>query len=366
MKLDPLAVFVVLGGLALYGVPLALLAQPANVDLATCGRIANDAERLKCYDSIARPVTPGLAEPEKLPPAITAVPSAAAQEAKNEKTAELQEARSFMSRTWELEREDKRGTFEFSSYLSSYFFPLHWSEGINRTPTSPARGRTVTSLPPYKNLESKLQISFKTKLAQSIGPLGSDLWFGYTQQALWQLWSGNISTPFRSVDYEPELILTGPTPAPLQDLPLLSNFGWKFRMLNLGLAHQSNGQTQPFSRSWNRVYAVAGFEKDDFSVLLKLNRRLPESDDDNPDLTDFIGRAELQGLWRVGKQTLSARVRHNLKSSSKGSLQLDWQFPLAGENLKGHVQLFSGYGETLLDYNFKRNTASLGLTLIDW
>jgi phospholipase A1 len=344
-----------------------VFAQPANTDLATCGRIANDAERLKCYDAIARPVTPGTAEPEKLPPAVTAVPDAVTQEAKIEKSEELKQARSFLSRTWELERADKRGTFEFSSYRPSYFFPLHVGNSINRAPTSPAPGRTATSVAPYKNVETKLQLSFKTKLAQSIGPLGSDLWFGYTQQALWQLWSGNISAPFRSVDYEPELVLTGPVPPHMQDLPVLANWGWKLRMLNAGLAHQSNGQSQPLSRSWNRVYLLAGLEKDDFAVLARIQRRLPESDDDNPDLTDFIGRAELQGLWRLPNQhALSLRLRHNLKASAKGSVQFDWQFPLAGENLRGHVQLFSGYGESLLDYNFKRNTFSMGLTLIDW
>jgi phospholipase A1 len=341
-------------------------AQPTTIDLANCGRIANDAERLKCYDALARPVTPGAAEPEKLPPAITAVPSAAAQDQKVEKTEELKHARSFLSRTWELERDDKRGTFEFSSYRPNYFFPLHWASRINRLPTSPAPDRTATTASDYKNIETKLQLSFKTKLVQGIYPLDGDLWFGYTQQALWQLWSGNISAPFRSVDYEPELILTGPVPQQMQDLPVLSNWGWKFRMLNVGLAHQSNGQTKPLSRSWNRVYLLAGLEKDDFAVLARINRRLPESDDDNPDLTSYIGRAEVQGLWRLGKHALSARIRHNLKASGRGSAQLDWQFPLAGENLKGHVQLFSGYGETLLDYNHKSNSFSLGFTLIDW
>jgi phospholipase A1/A2 len=341
-------------------------AQPVNVDLATCGRIANDAERLKCYDSIARPVTPGMAEPERLPPAVTAVPNAAAQEEKIEKTEELKQARSFLSRTWELERVDKRGTFEFSSYRPSYFLPVHWVDSINRTPTSPAPGRTVTSLPPYKTVESKLQLSFKTKLAQGIGPLDSDLWFAYTQQALWQLWSGNISTPFRSVDYEPEVIVTGPVPAQWQDLPLLSNAGWKFRMLNAGLVHQSNGQTQPSSRSWNRLYLLAGFERDNATLMFRASHRLRETDSDNPDIATFLGRAEIMGLWRVGTQTLSARARHAMKSGGKGSAQLDWQFPLAGENLKGYVQVFSGYGETLLDYNYKNTSVGLGVTLIDW
>ena len=34
--------------------------------------------------------------------------------------------------------------------------------------------------------------------------------------------------------------------------------------------------------------------------------------------------------------------------------------------LRYHLQLFSGYGDSLLDYNRKRVVLSLGLGLVDW
>jgi phospholipase A1 len=34
--------------------------------------------------------------------------------------------------------------------------------------------------------------------------------------------------------------------------------------------------------------------------------------------------------------------------------------------LRFHTEIFSGYGDTLLDYNRKRTVLSMGLTLLDW
>ncbi|MBV5344501.1 MAG: phospholipase A, partial [Rhodoferax sp.] len=62
------------------------------------------------------------------------------------------------------------------------------------------------------------------------------------------------------------------------------------------------GQPLPLSRSWNRVILKAGMEKDQqFQLQAKLWYRLPEdpADDDNPDIANLIGRAELMGHWNV-------------------------------------------------------------------
>lgn len=43
--------------------------------------------------------------------------------------------------------------------------------------------------------------------------------------------------------------------------------------------------------------------------------------------------------------------------------------PAASPNYTGlryHVQLFNGYGDSLLDYNKRRNVLSVGLSLVDW
>jgi phospholipase A1 len=44
---------------------------------------------------------------------------------------------------------------------------------------------------------------------------------------------------------------------------------------------------------------------------------------------------------------------------------VDWSFPIH-RNLKGFVQVFSGFGETLIDYNHRQTTFGIGVALVDW
>ncbi len=83
------------------------------------------------------------------------------------------------------------------------------------------------------------------------------MWFGYSQQSYWQLFTPQISRPFRFTDHEPEIMYVYPTTAQLP-------FGWRWRYSGVGLVHQSNGQSNPLSRSWNRVYLMTstGMELD--------------------------------------------------------------------------------------------------------
>ena len=93
--------------------------------------------------------------------------------------------------------------------------------------------------------------------------------------------------------------------------------------------------------------------------------------DNNPGIEDFIGRADLTSSWQINRaNTLGVTFRHSLHSQARGSTRIDWMMtPQSSPNYTGlryHVQLFSGYGDSLLDYNRKRTVLSVGLSLVDW
>jgi phospholipase A1 len=55
--------------------------------------------------------------------------------------------------------------------------------------------------------------------------------------------------------------------------------------------------------------------------------------------------------------------RQNL-SEGKRYLELGTTFPLWGR-LRGYIQLSSGYGESLIDYNHSQNRIGLGVAITD-
>ncbi len=276
---------------------------------------------------------------------------------------------SAFSRFWELEEGSDCGTFGFRGYR-----PLSVSAtaATNRpdTPTSPAADHTGTPTA-YQANEMRIGLSVRTKLAQGLltgdDPQRKDsLWFAYTQQSSWQLFNGALSRPFRATDHEPEMMYVYPTNLTLPG-------GWRWRYLGAGIAHQSNGQALPLSRSWNRTYLMTGVELDSrFQIAARFWNRIAEdpAKDDNPDIADYIGRAEFIGRWNFDRDnTFGLTLRNNLRSSGHGSLRLEWLKALGDpvtSNLRLHTQLFHGYGDTLVDYNRKRTVLSIGLSLVDF
>ena len=316
-----------------------------------CASQRDDQLRLACYDKNHAPPTP-----------LATVDAVATQPVK---TIDTGRASSGMAKAWELGAADKQGTFIVKTYLPNFVLPVHLTSNINRVPSSPSHPDGGNN-PNYKPAEIKLQLSLRAKVVESLLLPGADLWVAYTQRSLWQVWDSQDSAPFRSTDYQPEMIYVVPVPEQWGTLP----FGVKLRLLQFGLAHQSNGQSDPLSRSWNRMYAGAGFEFGDFGVMLRNNQRLRmQKNDDNPDLVEFVGRNELSIGWSPGTSTVNLAWRTNFSPVERGSLQLDWTYPVFADQplgLRWYAQLFSGYGETLLDYNHKQNRVGFGLTLFQF
>ncbi len=350
----------------------------AQLTWQTCQRLANDKDaRLACFDrwaqqqtlpAVAVPVAPPvLASTQPPAPVDASVPATRVVTVTDEGCRDRQY--STLSRFWELEAGTDCGTFGFRGYR-----PLDLSVSAATSkpgvPTSPAEGHTGSYID-YQANEMRIGLSVRTKIAQGLltqnDPSRKDsLWFGYTQQSTWQVFNGDISRPFRTTDHEPELMYVYPV-----DINLPG--GWRWRYAGLGLVHQSNGQSLPYSRSWNRYYLMAGMElADQFQLTGRIWKRIREGaeSDDNPDIANYIGRAEITGRWNINPyNTVSATLRNNLRSDGRGSIRLEWLKALgdpARSNLRLHTQLFHGYGDTLADYNRKRTVLSIGLSLVDF
>lgn len=275
-----------------------------------------------------------------------------------------------ISRFYELEPGSDCGTFSFRGYRPMSVSAVLGSR-VDDQPHSPSRGSPDSEA--YQKHEMRIQLSARTKIASGLltGPAsgGKDsLWFGYTQQSYWQLFNGAISRPFRTTDHEPEVFYVYPTDAQLP-------FGWRWRYSGVGLVHQSNGQSNPLSRSWNRWYLMTGAELGNrWQLHLKAWKRIHEStlEDDNPHIQDYIGRGEIKLGWNVNDQNYLGFTARGSLGQGRGSGRIEWLRTL-GEgwnggksNLRLHVQLFSGYGDSLVDYNYKRTVLSVGLSLLDF
>jgi phospholipase A1 len=320
----------------------------------SCANETDDLKRLACYDNIYRGLSEASEAPEKKPSQENHAASI---------TIDPDEGTSVLSQAWELSQKEKRGTFTVRTYSPNFLLPMHYTSSVNQLPHSPTHP-AETDPKKYRQIDAKLQISLRAKIAENFLLPNADLWFAYTQRSLWQVWDRADSSPFRSTDYQPEAIYIVPLS---KDVGMLPN-GWTARMLQLGIAHQSNGQSDPLSRSWNRLYAGVGLERGDLTVFAKANHRLSEEGkDDNPDLTDYIGRGEVTILWSPGTSTYSLTWHTNL--DSRGSLQFDWTHPVISSQpmgLRWYAQLFSGYGETLLDYNHRQTSLGLGMALFQF
>ncbi len=342
----------------LIGLPAVAQTPPT---LQECAAIGAPSDRLACYDRLAGRALP-TPPPAEVPFATSQMaPKGVAIAAANE----LSPDTSLLSQYWELDAADKRGTFNLLGYRANYVAPVHKTSRINRAPQSPTQ--TPVQQPNYRSVEAKFQISLRTKVLQNVFDSGGDLWVAFTQQAMWQIWNGRDSKPFRNTDYEPEAAFVLPTKPGLRALP----WGWQWRYTQFAIAHQSNGQSDPLSRSWNRVYAGAGMERGDWTVIGRLSQRFNEhlSSDNNPDLVDFRGRGEVQLGWTPGASTTSLLFRTSVQGPKYGALQLEWTYPvnrMQPNGLRWFVQAFSGYGETLTDYNFRQKSFALGLVFMQF
>ncbi|WP_168383062.1 phospholipase A [Acinetobacter indicus] len=338
-----------------------------------CVALESNAERLACYDALfklpevekADLVSERQAAQQLAPPPETVKEKivAGVNNLFSLEGSHIDPNVSLLDKRWELAPESKLGTWNIRAYQPVYLMPGFWTSDKNERPSSPNENNTVTEAQ-QQNLtstEAKFQLSLKTKAVENLLGDNGDLWLGYTQSSRWQVYNGEESRPFRETNYEPEASLMFRTNYEI--------LGLNGRLLGLTLNHQSNGRSDPLSRSWNRVILNLGFEKNNFALMLRPWYRIEEdrSDDNNPDIKNYIGRGDMLAFYRWKDHDFSLMLRHSLKGGddAHGAAQFDWVFPISGK-LRGHFQLFDGYGESLIDYNHRATYVGLGVSLMNW
>jgi len=183
---------------------------------------------------------------------------------------------------------------------------------------------------------------FKISLKQEINDF---LFFFFTQKSFWQIHNEEHSRYFREHNYNP-------------------GFAVKFGGVQVGWEHESNGEVEPESRSYNRVFGVLGVNAESFQAHLKVWSYYNEEQGDNDNgknttrdetTSEMYGNGEV--YLKIGRESyfsLLARSRY-----VEGIINVN-----TGE--LGVLFFYSnGYGDSLIDYNHKVTRVGLGISITD-
>jgi len=247
--------------------------------------------------------------------------------------------------------------FGITAHKPNYLLFAAYSKNVYPEPFEQQYDRKIN----IDNTEAQFQVSLKFPLAVGLFDGRATILAAYTNKSFWQVYN-NDSAPFRETNHEPEAWISF-----LNDYKIL---GWRNVANQAGFVHQSNGRGGDLSRSWNRVYAQFIFERENQIAWVKPWYRIPEddSDDDNPDINDYMGFGEIGWSYAIKGHDITAQFRNYLESGfSKGTTQLSWSFPIPHyDHFRGYLQVFNGYGESLIDYNKQNTTIGVGISLTDW
>lgn len=228
----------------------------------------------------------------------------------------------------------------------------------------------------YTNKELEIQLSLRYDVTSNLFGLDEIYTLTYTHRAFWQIFTP--SSPFRETNYNPEFFVT---------FPIYSNHWSGLKAIKIApFAHQSNGQgniTESLSdindteipenidplvitnrsRSWNYAYISLYFQYDRLFTELTTHIRYPESGvDDNPDLIDYIGHGSVAFYLPYRHHLFRLKGNLNIKTGN-GAVEGTWSYPLSlSRSTYLYTKIFSGYGESLIDYNNYITKFSLGIS----
>jgi len=250
------------------------------------------------------------------------------------------------------------GRFGLQPHYTNYLLPFGYTE---------QNYKSYVASDEYGQVEAQLQVSFKINLANDFFGLGEKYYLSYSQRSFWQIYEH--SSPFRESNYNPEMFVVFPIEEGASKLNL--------RSVTLAYSHLSNGQGQTHdedlykyayedpnnrSRGIDNLYVNFRFQHKTLITDLKVWTPAIESKkkSDNPDIMDYLGYAKLKFTYFWGDNMLSLMGRGNPKKG-KGAAEVTYSYPLINGSYF-YTKVFTGYGESLIDYNNHITKFSLGFS----
>lgn len=255
-------------------------------------------------------------------------------------------------------------SFGLKPYKANYLLPYGYRFGGNYKSFVPSDT--------YKKIEAEMQVSLKINIGHNLFGLNESYNLSYSHKAFWQIYT--TSSPFREINYNPEFFVT----FPIEDDSIVH-----LRSLKFALAHISNGQgniekatipedlktieevapyLQNRSRSVNYIYTTLMMQHK--NILGSVRVWIPyfgEDLSDNPDLIKYYGFTRFKLSYFYGKHLATATLGGNFLNG-KNSLTVTYSYPIYNNEVYFYSKFFTGYGESMIDYNNYVTKLSLGFS----
>lgn len=250
------------------------------------------------------------------------------------------------------EQKQEDNPFSISVYKPNYLLPFYY---VGLPYTASVDRSNQDNL---KREEVKFQLSFKVPVWRNVYNNRSTLYAAYSQVSYWQAYSD--SAFFRETNYEPEIFLAN-------NVNWHLSRDWQIKFLNIGAVHQSNGRGGEWERSWNRIYGEAIIADENWMLSLKPWYVIRDSTykRQNSDMASYLGYDQIVLSYKYHNQTFSLEKTNIERGFSRGAIQATWSFPLTTK-IKGYIQYFNGYGQSLVEYNHRARSVGIGIALNDW
>jgi phospholipase A1 len=244
--------------------------------------------------------------------------------------------------------DSEKNPISITFYRPTYVLPFYYTGSPY---TAIYRGNTPNGQS-IMHSELKAQLSLIMPITTYFFNDKTSLSIAYTQLNYWQVYAS--SQYFRETNYEPEIIIS---------TRLTDNW-----LLNASIDHQSNGRGGSLERSWNRAILSVATSGENWLLGVKvwdLIFKSQSSNLHNPEIAHYLGYDTTVFAYNFHKLVASVQVSNIESGFARGNIVAGLSYPIS-RHFRIYVQYFRGFGQSLIEYNHKTQSAGIGFALNDW